>query len=376
DKPGGEFHAELDVTRRLAGELDETAVIVSVGSGSVTDSAKYARHLHAEQTGRRIPFISFPTAASVTAYTSALAALSVGGVKRTLPTAPPDVIICDLRTLADAPLLMTQAGFADVLARSVSYGDWYLAAQLGMDDGFSLVPGKLLEASEVAMLEQAAAVKTADLPAIRTVTDALLLSGMAMSIVNQTAPLSGWEHTISHFLDLTALHQHRPAALHGGQVGVATLVSARAYERAWNALDLDRLTAETDEQQCRATIERVFRQFGADDETIAELWRDAAKKLARRRTTGETRRRFIADKRAGKHDSFVKRAVRSASEVENLLRQAGAPASFDKLDVPPPPAAAHAAVRYAHLVRARFTIGDLLDETAWLSNAAVDALMR
>ena len=127
DDGAREFHAEIECTARLTEELRAYDVIVSVGSGSVTDAAKYARHAVVEQTGKPMRLICFPTAASVTAYTSSLAALTVDGVKRTLRARPPDVIVCDLPTLREAPRNMTQAGFADVLARGVSYGDWYLA---------------------------------------------------------------------------------------------------------------------------------------------------------------------------------------------------------------------------------------------------------
>jgi glycerol-1-phosphate dehydrogenase [NAD(P)+] len=302
EKPDQAFRAEIEAARAVADELGDFAVLVSVGSGSITDVAKYARHLFADKTGRRIPFVSFPTAASVTAYTSALAALVVDSVKRTFASAAPDIVVCDLWTLADAPLAMTKAGFGDVLARSVSYGDWYLANQIGMDDGFSLVPGKLLEHAEREMVRQAAGVATGDLTAVRAVTEALLLSGMAMSIVNQTAPLSGWEHAISHCLDLTAAGDGRANALHGGQVGVATLVSARAYERAWSELDLDLLTQDRDDAVYHKTIERVFQRHDTRGGMVDELRRDFAKKRARWRRAADARRRFVEQKNAGEYD--------------------------------------------------------------------------
>jgi glycerol-1-phosphate dehydrogenase [NAD(P)+] len=375
DDPARTFHAEIEAARRIADELGNFTVIVSVGSGCITDVAKYARHLFAERTGRTIPFISFPTAASVTAYTSALAALLVDGVKRSVASAAPDVVVCDLRTFADAPRIMTQAGFGDVLARGVSYGDWYLANAIGMDDGFSLVPGKLLEHAEREMVRQAAGVATGDLTAIRAVTEALLLSGMAMSIVNQTAPLSGWEHAISHCLDLTAAGDGRASALHGGQVGVATLVSARAYERSWNELELDHLTRDSDDTIFRKTIERVFGRHDTNGRMIDEIWRDFAKKRARWRSAAEARRQFVARKRAGEYDEYLRNGVRSSSEIEDALRKAGAPRRFSDLDEPVPHATASVAVRFAHLIRARFTFGDLLAETSWLSEARADELL-
>ena len=379
EEPAGRFVAELETAKKLAERLGAPdgrfATVVSVGSGSITDVTKYARHLHMENSGRKMPFVSFPTAASVTAYTSALAVLTIAGVKRTLASLPPDVVVCDLRTLADAPLTMTQAGFGDVLARSVSYGDWYLANQLGMDDGFSLVPGRLLEGAEREMLQSAYGVAQRTPDAVRTVTDALLLSGMAMSIVGQTAPLSGWEHAISHFLDLSAKADGREPALHGAQVGVGTLVSARAYESAWNALDLDRLSDERDEAAYRQTISQVCRHHENAEALEGELWRDLAKKLARRRQAADVRRRFVDEKRAGRYNEFIQRTVRPSSEVQHALQAAGAPRRFSALSQPISEGQARSAVRFAHLVRARFTLGDLLSECGWLDDAAVAALL-
>ena len=89
---GGAFHPPLESAQQLATEMGEFSVVVSVGSGSITDIVKYARYLatqypnrSAQQATADAPaLVCFPTAASVTAYTSALAVLTVGGVKRTL----------------------------------------------------------------------------------------------------------------------------------------------------------------------------------------------------------------------------------------------------------------------------------------------------
>ena len=293
-----ELHADLEIARRLADELHNFAAVLAVGSGSLTDVVKYARFLHVNKTGRRLPFVSFPTAASVTAFTSALAALSVHGVKRTFPATPPDAVICDLQTLADAPRIMTQAGFADVIARGVSASDWYLAYQLGMDDGYSQVPGRLLEEAEREMIARAEGVAAGELNAVRAVTEASLLAGMAMSLVNKTAPLSGWEHVISHFLDTSAEHDGRKLALHGGQVGVAALVSARAYERAWSEMDFDQLPVDRDASVYRAAIEDAIRPYDVSGDMTDEVWRDFEQKLKRWQAAGDNVRRSGGGRKA------------------------------------------------------------------------------
>ena len=62
------------------------------------------------------------------------------------------------------------------------------------------------------------------------------------------------------------------------------------------------------------------------------------------------------------------RPVRPSAEMEDALRRADAPRSFAELNVPIPTPSARAAVRYGHLIRARFTLGDLLSLTGWLSD--------
>jgi glycerol-1-phosphate dehydrogenase [NAD(P)+] len=375
DDSGDAFRADIETARRLADELAGFAMVVSVGSGSVTDVVKYARHLLAERTGRNLPLVCFPTAASVTAYTSASSVLTVDDVKRTLPSRLPEAVVCDLRTLADAPRVMTQAGFGDVLARSVAYGDWFLAAQLGMDDGFSEVPNRLLEGAERVMIEQAESVAGGELDGVRAVTQALLLAGMAMTLVNQTAPISGWEHVISHFLDLTARHDGRATALHGGQVGVGTLVAARAYERSWNELDVERLTVDRDDSAYRGTIEEIFGRYDSRGGLVDEVWRDYQSKLTRWRAAADARHAFVERYRAGEFADFLARAVRPASQIEDALRRAGAPRRFADLNEPVGHPSAHAAVRYGHLIRSRFTLGDLLTETGWLTDTTADGLL-
>lgn len=376
----GPCHAKLEAAKELCGELGPYSAVVSLGSGTVTDLVKYARHLFVEANpAAGIRFVSFPTAASVTAFTSALAVLSVEGVKRTLSSRAPDAVVCDLRTIADAPAIMTQAGFGDVLARSVAYGDYFLAHAVGMDDDFSKLPGRLLADAEQDMLDRADDVAAAALPAVRTVTEAVLLAGMAMSIVNQTAPISGWEHVISHFFDMTAAYDRREQALHGGQVGVATLVAARAYERAWSRLDLDRIAADVPPEargQWQRRIESTFARYDPAGTLIAEVWRDYDKKMTRWAASGEARRRFVARKRAGEYEAFMAANVRTSQAVDDYLARAGAPRTFRDLDQPISDPTAHAAVQYGHLIRARFTLGDLLEQGGWLNPDSAAALLR
>ena len=68
----------------------------------------------------------------------------------------------------------------------------------------------------------------------------LVLSGLSMAVAGTSAPSSGGEHLISHYLDMTHYAWGWPADLHGCQVGVATLTTAALYEKLL-ALDLSKI---------------------------------------------------------------------------------------------------------------------------------------
>lgn len=379
ESPCDEYHPTATDAERLAEAVGRCAVVISVGSGSVTDVVKYARTLAAQASGRAIPFICFPTAASVTAYTSAIAVLTKDGCKRNFLSQLPEAIVCDLRTLADAPMAMTQAGFGDVLARSVAYGDWFLARELGMDDLFSLVPNRLLEPAETAMIQAAERIPARELDGVRKVTEALLLAGVCMSVINHTAPISGWEHVISHYLDMTAEHERRAMALHGGQVAVGSLIAARAYEQSWASLDTERLRAELTAQDQAAWRRWIGEVFGPCDPTgrmAAEVLREYESKMERWRANQTARDRFVARKRAGELDEPLRRLTRSAAVLEATLGEAGGPRRFAELDRPIPTRAGHDAVLRGHWVRSRFTLGDVLDRAGWLTDQAARSLVH
>src|SRR6185436_3348305 len=92
---------------------------------------------HTQHGAAPLPFVVYQTANSVSAYTSNMAPVFVNGVKRTLPSRYPDVLVCDLETLRDAPMAMTVAGVGDLLAAFGSYADWWLAHRLGLDASYT-----------------------------------------------------------------------------------------------------------------------------------------------------------------------------------------------------------------------------------------------
>ena len=220
----------------LQSNIDATSALLAIGSGTINDIAKMAAHR------ANIPYAIFATAPSMNGYTSSIAALLVDGIKTTQPCTPALACFADLELLAQAPQRMIGAGFADLLSKPVSNADWLLAHHLKGDTYLSAAADLIGESAH--LLEGLAPMlPTRDPTAMGKLIASLCLSGLAMSIAGSSAPASGGEHLISHYLDMTHHALGEPNDLHGCQVGVATLSTAMLYEKLLS-LDLRTIAIE------------------------------------------------------------------------------------------------------------------------------------
>jgi glycerol-1-phosphate dehydrogenase [NAD(P)+] len=228
--PSAEVHASVEAIPKVAKALQgsKAQVVVVLGSGSLTDIVKHALH---ESKDER-PFLVLPTALTVTAFTSAFAVLEDAGAKRTRVSRIVTGCVWYAPVLAQAPAAMSRAGFGDLLARFVAYGDWYLSHELGMAENYDERAYRLME--PFAPLLRAAAPDFAKCPQSLQTTEmvgaALSMAGIAMSVSGETTPLSGYEHVVSHALDFLRLTSKRPLVLHGEQVALASLSSAVSFD--------------------------------------------------------------------------------------------------------------------------------------------------
>lgn len=200
-------------------------IAVAVGAGTINDIAKYASFKNHRE------YIAVPTAASMNGYTSTIAAVLVGGVKRTLPCDQAIAIFADTTVLQAAPAHLNRAGFGDLLSKPVSQGDWLLS-HLVRDVPYSTRPNDILEELFAELLVQAPAIGRADVHGLTVLMEAILVSGFSMAVAGSSAPASGGEHLVSHYWDMEQLDAGLPLlGLHGTQVGVATRLSAMLFEQ-------------------------------------------------------------------------------------------------------------------------------------------------
>ncbi len=363
----GQVHTDFGQIGKVQACLTPGTAVLAVGSGTVTDIAKHAAYLFAQQDGQvPLPFVVYQTANSVSAYTSNMAPIFVEGVKRTLASRYPDVLVCDLETLRDAPADMTAAGVGDLLAAFGSYADWWLAYRLGMDETYSECAETLMGPLDEIFLEQAAAIEGRTLEGMAVLAKLIALGGLAMSLSHATAPLSGYEHVVSHVLDLCAEQAHRPLAQHGSQVALTTLLTTAAYEIFFDQFDPAEVNLEAcypTEAQMQARIEQAFGALDPSGHVAAECWSDYRKKLA----AWHKHRGHFAALLANWDETRaqLQTRVKPPALTRQILQAVRAPLHFSELTPAPSPAEVKFAFINAPLIRHRLTLGDVLVFLNW-----------
>jgi glycerol-1-phosphate dehydrogenase [NAD(P)+] len=363
----GQVHTHFSQIDYVKARLQANSAVLSVGSGTVTDIAKHACYVYQqEQDISPLPFVVFQTANSVSAYTSNMAPTFVEGVKRTLPSRYPDVLVCDLKTLRDAPPAMTVAGVGDLLASFGSYADWWLAYRLGLDNSYTEFAQTLMGPLDEIFLEQAKGLRAGTLESTSILAKLIALAGLAMSLSHATAPLSGFEHVISHVLDLVAEQKQRPLAQHGTQVALATLLTTAAYQIFFNEFEPAEVNLANyypAEAEMRARVESSFNSLDPTGRVAAECWSDYKIKLeawhAHRADFEESLRDWPSMR------AQLRSLVKPPEVASRILREVSSPVCFADLTPPPTQAEVQFAFRSAPLIRRRFTLGDLFVFLNW-----------
>lgn len=349
----GRLHADAEALSTARSAIEGAACVVSVGSGTLTDVAKEACNVH-----DGTPLVAIQTAVSVNGFSDDMAVILKGGVKRTVPSSWVTTLLVDTDTIRGAPHAMNQSGVGELLAMFTAPADWHLAALLGFDDSYSPAVVDLYRRDGERLFEIAGGVGDLDGAALDELARLMTRSGVALGVAGRTAPLSGMEHTISHMLDMSAVHRGQPVGLHGAQVGVAAIVSAVLWECV-----LDRPEVLLRQAQAHAAEEmedRVRGAFAELDPSGAmgdECWSDYAAKLSTWRRCQPSIPRLLDGWE--EVERSLRQVLATPEEMARALHAAGAPARFSELDPPVDADRARWAVANCHLMRNRFTVADL-----------------
>lgn len=366
-----ELHADEDALAQADAAVAGAGCVVAVGSGTITDIAKDASH-----RAGGLPFVVVQTAVSVNAFSDDMAVLLRDGVKRTVPSRWPDVLIVDLQVLADAPRAMNRAGFGELCSMFTAPADWYLANACGMAEGYDPGIAALFRSGAEELLRDAGRLRTNDPEVLTELAARMTLTGIAMGVAGGTGPLSGTEHLFSHLLDMDAGRADRRLSFHGAQVGVASVLAATVWHDtlAW----LDPATLKRDQSYpAAASVERRVREaFDPIDPTgrmAEECWRDVRHKLDRWHRSRPAIEAMADD--WDRHRTVLEDLVAPPDRLRLALAASGAVASLGELDPPTPPGVARWALRALPLMRDRFTVADLRFFVGGWDEEATDRLL-
>lgn len=262
---GRGIHADETSVAYVMGQLrgrEWPDALITVGSGTLHDITRYC----AFDLG--IPFISVPTAASVDGYTSTVAAMTLQGFKKTVPSCAPMMIAADSRILMEAPLRLTASGVGDLLGKYTALADWKLAHLLTGEYFCPRVCGLEEEALEI-MCRSLPGLKKGEISAFEQLMYGLLLSGLAIQMVGNSRPASGTEHHMSHLWEMEAVN---PCIdfYHGEKVGTGLVISSEIYHKAAECLRDGRYSIRGSVPLEKELIRKCFAGRGLNDIILEE----------------------------------------------------------------------------------------------------------
>ncbi|WP_104198894.1 iron-containing alcohol dehydrogenase [Cryobacterium sp. Y29] len=367
---GGQLHADEDALETATAAIKGYDCAVAIGSGTISDIGKVAT----DRLGG-IPLVIVQTAASVDGFTDNVSVVLRNGVKRTIPSRWPDVVLADTTTIADAPVAMNTAGFGEVLSLYTAPADWELANRLGFDNSFRLTPRDFLLEFAGDPATWADGLAEGAPGAVLDLTRMLAIRGMGTGIAGTTACLSGVEHVVSHMLDMYAAAHNLPTGLHGAQVGVATQVASAAWDllrrRVAEGEFTVRFPAASDLEQ------QVKQAFDVCDETGGrgeECWSDYARKIKAWNADPERMKGLVAN--AVSDGVAIAATVPTPASLSAGLLAAGSPTTPGDLVEWVTPDIWRWAVANCLFMRDRFTVIDLLFLLGSWTPADVDAVIE
>jgi glycerol-1-phosphate dehydrogenase [NAD(P)+] len=241
----------MDAAHDLAGKLREGFydAVVGIGGGRVLDTAKWAATL----TG--LPMVAVATNLAHDGIASPVASLVHDGRKGSYGVQMPIAVVVDIDYVLRSPTRMRRSGIGDAVSNLSAIADWQLAEEHRGEqvDGLAVT---FARTAADAVLHRTDGID--DHAFLVALAEALVLSGLAMSVAGNSRPCSGADHEILHAVD----HLFPGTSNHGELAGVGALFAS--YLRGDDAL-----TADLDECLRRHELPRLPSELGLTTEQFA-----------------------------------------------------------------------------------------------------------
>lgn len=198
--------------------------IICIGSGVLNDLCKMVAAISHK------PYIIVATAPSMDGYASGNSSTVRDGMKITIESQCPNVIIGDTDILCKAPVKMMLSGLGDMIAKYVSICEWQISA-LVTGDYYCEDVAELVKVALKRCVDNAEGLLKRDPQAVEAVFEGLVISGASMFYAGSSRPVSGIEHYFSHVWDMRGISLHLPIEFHGIQCAVGALQTLKLYEK-------------------------------------------------------------------------------------------------------------------------------------------------
>jgi len=329
----------------LSEKLPSVDMALAIGCGVINDLTKWVTFDH------DLPYAVLATAATMNGFTAANVAPSLKGVKSLIRARPPLAVFAVPSVIIEAPFELTAAGLGDTIAKPMSTADW-IFNHFFYEEYFCRYCSEMINTLEPYYFDHPEDIRNRKPAAIEALLNALLYSGIAMTLVGTSAPASGGEHLLSHTLDMMSSVDGVAHDLHGRQVGLGTLFSSAIYDHIFQIenLTFHNSPANIDKTFWGPLAENVHQQY--------EQKKPMLHVLREKLSNGEIWQTFLA---------ACRDQVRSPEQIKNCLRAAGAAHTFK--DINCSRSRLLAAILHMHEIRKRPTVIDL----AWILGILPDA---
>lgn len=323
-------------------------VLIACGSGSIHDITRYAAH------SMKLPFVSYPTAASVDGFVSGVAAMTWYSQKLTFEAVPPKAVFASPEVFVTAPERLTASGVGDVLGKYNSLLDWKIGEIFTGEYYCTELSAIEYEAAQelVEAIKHRAEISKTEYTT--KVMYALLLSGIAMQLAGNSRPASGAEHHMSHLWEMHLINSEVDA-LHGEKVAVGLLEVTKTYKKAIaEGIDFDKIE--------KIDLNRMF-----DRDRISSVYGKLTDATIKENLPGgELNSSSLAKIKISDRDEINRRIAEaadllpSADEMEKLCRLASVPTSLEQIGLPGGEEFIKKSLKFAPYVRNRITLLKIL----------------
>lgn len=218
------LHSEKNMIESVTPMLDNPDVIITVGSGTLMDFARYnAYHMG-------IPFVAVPTLASSDGFTANVCSIVIDGHKESIPMCAPAMVLADLNIISAAPTHLTVSGIADILAKNISLADW-LIAHIVSGEYYCERTASVARRGLELMTKCTYGLLNGETPDYEGMATAQMLAGLSMQLLGNSRAASGAEHLIAHLVEMKPPRFENAHGVHGECVGVGTALCAEEYHR-------------------------------------------------------------------------------------------------------------------------------------------------